>query len=277
MVFEQLYSEAWIEKKSRYAFLMGLGYSILGIATAMFIFPSDPGIASIALTSLLILPSLSKLLEIEANQAARTDKFNIIKMFKEHSDIIKIYFFLFLGTLVAFAFFSIVWPSLATSRIFSQQAGILGTTGYAAYSKGMFSVLLSNNLKVLLVCLIASLFYGAGAIFVITWNASVWGVVFGLIAKKSVLLSGGNVFIVFALTIAAVFPHMILEALSYFLAAISGGIISKAVIREKIFTKRFNHIIEDGLMMFVIAIVILLVAVIIESFVTGHVINLFGL
>ena len=189
----------------------------------------------------------------------------------------RFYFFLFLGTLLAFAFFSIVWPSLATSRIFSQQAGILGTTGYAAYGKGMFSTLLRNNFKVLIVCLVASLFYGAGAIFIITWNASVWGVIFGLIAKNSAQVSGANVFIVFALTIAAVFPHMILEALSYFLSAISGGIISKAVIREKIFTKRFNHIIEDGLLMFVIAIAVLLIAMIIEAFVTGHVVNLFGL
>ncbi len=277
MVFEQLYSAAWIEKKSRYAFLMGLGYSVLGIATAMFIFPSEPGIAAIALTSLLILPSLSKLLSIEANEAAREQKFNIFKMFKEHKDIVKIYFFLFLGTLVAFSFFSIVWPSLATSRIFSQQAGVLGTVGHAVYSKGLFHRLISNNLKVLIVCLVASLFYGAGAIFVIIWNASVWGVVFGLIAKNSAAASGANAFVIFAITIAAVFPHMIFEALSYFLAAISGGIISKAVIREKLFTNRFNHIMEDGLLMFVIAVVVLVIAAVIEAFLTGHVVNLFGL
>ena len=68
IVFEQLYSSEWIEKKARYAFLMGLSYSILGIASALFLFPTNPGMVSIAFTSLLILPSLNKLLSIEENE-----------------------------------------------------------------------------------------------------------------------------------------------------------------------------------------------------------------
>ena len=78
MVLEQLYSAKWIAQKTRYAFLMGVGYSVLGIIAAMLIFPKNPGIVAITFTSLLILPSLTKLISIEANQAARESKFNII-------------------------------------------------------------------------------------------------------------------------------------------------------------------------------------------------------
>jgi len=250
---------------------MGISYSILGIIAAMLIFPQDPGIAAIAFTSLLILPSLTRLLAIEENQAARDNKFNFRGLLWEHGDIIKIYVFLFLGIMIAFAFFSIVWPNIATSSIFSQQASIFGSaaTGKAAVavqSAGTFFwSLLKNNLVVLLICLVLSLFYGTGAIFILTWNASVWGVVFGLMAKNSAVAAGGNPFLLFLITFIAVLPHLLLEAISYILAAVSGGVISKAVIREKIFSTRFNQIIEDSMMLFILAIIVLFVAAYVES------------
>ena len=280
MVLEQLYSARWIEQKTKYAFLMGISYSILGIVAAMLIFPQDPGIAAIAFTSLLILPSLTRLISIEENEAAREQKFNIRQLIWEHGDIIRIYVFMFLGILVSFAFFSIVWPQLATSAIFSQQAGIFGyITGNAtAMSAGSFFWgLVKNNLLVLIVCLVLSLVYGTGAIFILTWNASVWGVVFGLMAKNSSAVAGTNPFWAFILLLIAVFPHLVLEALSYILAAVSGGVISKAVIREKIFSNRFNQIIQDGLMLFVLAIIVLFVAAYVEVFVTGFVVSLLGI
>ena len=281
MVLEQLYSVRWIEQKTRYAFLMGVGYSVLGIVAAMLIFPGNPGIAAIAFTSLLILPSLTKLISIEANQAAREKKFSISGLFTEHWDITKIYVFLFLGIMLSFAFFSLVWPQIATSAIFSQQASIFGSvTGQATAvtsSGAFFWNLLKNNMLVLVVCLVLSLIYGTGAIFILTWNASVWGVVFALIAKNSAVVAGANPFWIFLITLIAVFPHLLLEAVSYILAAISGGVVSKAVIREKIFSNRFNQIIQDGLRLFVIALIVLVVAVYIEVFVTGFFVSLFGI
>ncbi len=278
MVLEQIYSSRWIEKRSRYAFLMGFSYSIIGIASAMFLFPGDPGLAAIAFTSLMILPSLNKVVTIEENQAARKKKFNLIGLFKDHNDIFKVYLFLFFGIMLSFSFFSLIWPAIATSKIFAQQVNVLGwATGQAYAGGGLFGSLLANNLKVLIFCLLASFVYGSGAIFIVTWNASVWGTVFALIARESALATGQNPLIYFALTILAVLPHLILEASSYFIAAISGGIVSKAVIREKPFSKRFTQIIEDGLMMFIIAIIVLIIAVYIEANVAGYFVSFFGL
>ncbi|MBW2981259.1 stage II sporulation protein M [Candidatus Woesearchaeota archaeon] len=276
MVLEQIYSANWIEKKSRFAFFIGLIYSAIGIGSALLLFPENPGLASIAFTSLLILPSLNKLLLIEENQAARERKFDIIELFKDHNDIFKVYLFLFLGILVTFSIFSLILPSIVTSRIFSEQVNILGLTGEAYTIKNVFSSLFLNNLKVLIFCLIASFIYGSGAVFIITWNASVWGTVFAIVAKQSAAVTGQNPFLYFALTLLAVFPHMILEASAYFIAAISGGIVSKSVLREKLFSKRFTQIIEDGLMMFVIAVVVLVIAVYIETNITGYIVRFFG-
>jgi len=277
MVLEQIYSANWIEKKSRYAFFIGLIYSFIGIGSALLLFPESPGLASIAFTSLLILPSLNKLMSIEENQAAREKKFDIIELFKDHNDIFKIYLFMFLGILITFSLFSLFLPSITASRIFAEQVNVLGATGKAYTTGSMFWWLFANNLKVLIFCLIASFIYGSGAVFIITWNASVWGTIFALVAKQSAAVTGQNPFLYFALTLLAVFPHMILEASSYFIAAISGGVVNKSVLREKLFSKRFTQIIEDGLMMFVIAVIVLVIAVYIEANITGYIVQFFGI
>ncbi|MBD3248662.1 hypothetical protein GF336_01315 [Candidatus Woesearchaeota archaeon] len=277
MVLEKLYSARWIEKKARYSFLMGLSYSILGIFSAMLLFPDNPGMAAIAFTALIILPSLNKLINIEASQAAKEKSFELTDILKNHKDIFKVYAFLFLGIMLAFSFFSVVWPSIATSKVFAQQINILGVAGKATQLNGWFAGIFSNNLKVLVFCLLASFVYGSGAIFIITWNASVWGVIFGAIAREGAIVSGQNPFIYFGLTLLAVFPHLITEAGGYFLAAISGGIVSKAMLVEKFGSKRFNRILEDALFMFFVALIVLAVAAFTEVFVTGKVVRLLGL
>jgi uncharacterized membrane protein SpoIIM required for sporulation len=274
MVLEQLYSAKWIEQKARYAFLMGLSYGILGIGTAILLFRDNPGLAAIAFTSLLVLPSLNNLLAIEEKQIAREKRFNILLLFRDHWDIIKVYIFLFLGMMLSFAFFSLVWPQLTTSQVFAQQFSFYGTaTGQAAYSSSSFTAYLANNMIVLVIFLLLSFIYGAGSVLFLTWNASVWGTVFALLAKSGALASGRNPFIYFISIIVAVFLHMLLESGAYFLAIISGGIASKGVIKEKPFSENFNKIIQDSLIMFVIAIIVLVIAAYIESYISPSLIN----
>lgn len=277
MVFEQLYATKWLERKTFYAFLMGLAYSVIGITSAIAIFPEDPGLAAVAFTSLILLPSMIRLLSVEEKQAALRKKFNLSVLCRDHKDIFKIYFFMFLGILLVFSFFSLVLPSLATSHLFEEQVSILTLSGKAVWNPPLFWDILTNNFAVLSFCIIFSLVYGAGAIFLITWNASVWGVVFGVVAKNSAFVTGQNPFIYFILTIVAVSLHMFLEASSYFLGAISGGIISEATLREAPFSKKFRQILQDGLIIFFIAVLVLIIAAFIEVFVTGKIVNLFGL
>ncbi len=276
MVLEQIYPVKWISKKPYYSILLGIAYSVLGIFSAMLLFPDDPGLIAIAFTSLLILPSLNKLLIIEENEEARDSTFNLIHLFKEHKNITKIYLYLFLGILLTFSFFSIVLPNMATSRIFADQIQIVGEVGRAA-SPSTFNIVFTHNFKILIICLVASFIYGAGAILILTWNASVWGVIFGLIAKNAAIIGNRNPFVYFFITLIAVLPHLFAEAVAYFLVALSGGVVSTATLREKIFSKRFTQIITDALVIFFIAVVMLLIAAYIEAYVTHNVINFLGL
>ena len=76
-------------------------------------------------------------------------------------------------------------------------------------------------------------------IFLIVWNASVWGTIFGLTAKSAAVFADKHPIYFFGLIMLIVFPHMIIEGIAYFLAAISGSVISKDVILEQFASDRF--------------------------------------
>ena len=72
-------------------------------------------------------------------------------------------------------------------------------------------------------------------------------------------------------------PHLVTEASAYIMAAISGGIVSKAVIMEKPFSERFKKIIQDALVIFFIAVILLIIAAFIEASITKKLALLLGL
>lgn len=259
MVFEQIFKASWIEKKPSSAFLLGVVYSLLGIVSARLIFGSSTGLMAVAFTSILLIPSLNSLLQYEENVEIREKKFNILHLLKDHKDIFAIYFFMFLGVFLVYALTAVVLPNQLTVQLFPAQLRVAGITG-EAYAFGTFWSLVSNNILVLFVCLALSLIYGAGAILFITWNATVWGIIFGYIARESALMEGANPFVSFFIILLPSLPHLITEAVSYFSAAIVGGVVSKAALREKIFSKRFYHVLTDALIFLVIAIILVLVA-----------------
>ena len=59
---------------------------------------------------------------------------------------------------------------------------------------------------------------------------------------------------------------MITEAISYFSAAIVGGVVSKAVLREKVGSKKFHHIMTDAYILLAIGLGIVIIAGIIEVY-----------
>lgn len=264
MVFEQIFKATWIERKPSSAFLLGITYSLIGIVSARLIFGASTGLMAVAFTSLLLIPSLNMLLSYEENVEIRERKFNIWQLFKDHRDIFEIYFFLFLGIFLVYAFVGVVLPNTLIIKLFPAQMNVGGITG-EAFSSGIFYKLLTNNLMVLFVCLVLSLIYGAGAILFITWNASVWGIIFGYVARESALMQGINPFVSFLAILLPSLPHMVTEAISYFSASIVGGVVSKAALREKVFSKKFRHILTDALILLVIGVVLIVIAAGIES------------
>ncbi len=272
MVLEQLYSAELLERKSFYAFILGIGYAVIGIGVSVLLFPEDPAIVAVAFTAILILPSLRALLRDAENIEAKEERTSLVGFFRDHKSVFFIYALLFLGIFLVFSFFSLVLPNLATNHIFENQLGVLyGNTGRAiGFDMNMFVGFIENNAIVLLLCMLTALFLGDGGIFLITWNASVWGTIFGNIAKCGAFAVGKNPYIYFALILITVFPHMMLEAFSYFSSAASGGIISRALMKEHFFSERFNQILKKALYLLAFALLVLVVAALVETYVLNN-------
>jgi uncharacterized membrane protein SpoIIM required for sporulation len=287
MVLEHIFPEDWLEKKTRYAFLLGVGYSIFGMLIASFLFPRDPALVALAFTGFLILPELYKIFTIEERQEMMEVGVDIKTLFKDDWDIVKIYIFIFMGVFLTYAGATLILDNYDTNPVFKQQLEIRGgpqggasQTGQAFFTMSRFKGLFSNNLKVMLVCFIIALLTGNGAIFLIIWNASVWGTIFGVTAKcagKYAALYPGQAIVglppplMFLLILVIVFPHMMIEALAYFCAAISGSIISKDVLLEEFSSDRFKKVLKFNVYLLFIAFGLVVLGAIVETFVLDNV------
>jgi hypothetical protein len=277
MVLEHIFPEDWLEKKGRYAFLLGIIYSAIGILIASILFPGDPALVAVAFTSLLLLPELYKIFSIEERQESMEQKVSLRALWKDDIDVVRIYIFLFLGILLVYSVSTIIMPEMQANNLFREQLeirfgqGFSGQASTGIFSSGLFYDLLSNNFLVLIACFIMALLTGDGAIFLITWNASVWGTIFGVTAKNASLFSGENAFYLFGVIMLVVFPHMMIEAISYFLAAISGSVISKDVILEEFASHRFMEVFGFNLYLLLFALIFLVLGALVETFVLQHV------
>ena len=273
MVLEHIFPEDWLEKRAWFAFVLGAGYSLVGILIASILFPGDPALVAVAFTSLLLLPELYKMFEMEERKERMEKAVTFKALWRDDIDLVKIYIFLFLGILIVYSFATIILPSFETNTLFREQLEIRLGQGFAGqavagvFGTDLFWSLLSNNFMVMLACFFLALLTGDGAIFLITWNASVWGTIFGFTAKSASMISGQHPFLVFATVMVIVFPHMMIEAMSYFLAAISGSVISKDVLLEKLDSDRFMEVFSFNLYLLFAALVFLVLGCLVETFV----------
>jgi uncharacterized membrane protein SpoIIM required for sporulation len=211
---------------------------------------------------MLLIPSLSKMFVIEEKQDRVSRKFSIKKIFQDHNDILRVYLMLFLGIFLAYALFSIKFPNLLVQGVFDSQLRIIGINFGQAVGGLDFWSIFTNNLKIMVIFFVLSLIFGAGSVLFLAWNASVWGVVFGFIATRY-----GNAIDMFVGTFLKITPHMFLEAGGYFFAIVAGGIMSQAVLREKIGSGKFDYVMKDGSIFLVVSLLLLALAAFVEVYV----------
>ena len=275
MVLEHIFPEDWLESKGIFSFILGIGYSIVGMVIASVLFPSDPALVSVAITSMLLLPELYKIFSIEERSERLEKKVGFKALWRDDVAVVRVYVFLFLGILLTYSIGTILLPSYQTNNLFREQLEIRFGQGFSgnaiAFTNGMFTDILSNNFLVLMACFIMALLTGDGAIFLISWNASVWGSIFGITAKSAATFSGQDSFYLFLIVMLVVFPHMILEAIAYFLAAISGSIISKDVLLEGFASDRFFEVFGFNLYLLLFGIIFLVLGAAVETLVLDNV------
>ena len=140
----------------------------------------------------------------------------------------------------------------------------------------LLSKIFLNNIKVMIFCILFSFLYGSGAIFILTWNASVIGAAAGNFIRTHMAQFAGAVglhkigayFYVTSLSILRYAVHGIPEILSYVVAGLAGGILSMALVRHDTGTKVFENVLLDVSDLVLLSVLILFIAGLLEVFVT---------
>jgi uncharacterized membrane protein SpoIIM required for sporulation len=148
-------------------------------------------------------------------------------------------------------------PEATVEKIFSDQINQINAIRGKFLFADTFTKIIINNIGVLSLSFLFSFLYGAGAVFILAWNASVLSTAIGMAAK-----SYGGIQ-AFPLAILTYFPHGSLEILAYFIGGIAGGLVSTVITKRH--SGKFWFIVKDGLQLMAISALILVIAALIES------------
>ena len=264
-MLEELLSVKAIRQRPSYGLLLGACYAAIAIGLALWLFPDDPALIAVALITLMFYPTLTSFLKSGEDIEARKKELNPFTFFHDHFPLYKLYLGFFLGVFLVFSLFSLSLPALAANYLFRNQMSLF--LGAASWNQGLFTDLFLNNLLVLLVIFLTAFFLGEGGILLITWNASVWGTIFGSLARNAGLATQHSPSGFFFIILAIILPHMLLEAFGYFTSAISGGAISKGLLKEKMGSGRFLRILKNTLAALAIAVAFVALGAIVETYV----------
>ncbi|HLC48052.1 MAG TPA: stage II sporulation protein M [Candidatus Norongarragalinales archaeon] len=250
-------------------FALGFSATFLGVLTAYIVFPENVGLMGLAFASLILQPFLSKLIYYEEEGEYRRKRISR-GIFRDHSQTFRTILLLFFGIMLAYSAMYLYSKEVRVKNLFgSQLAPYQNLSGSAAggCESGFecFIQYIVNNLVVMIVVFILSSAYGAGAMLFLAWNASVWGTVFAFLAVQ--VSGGGEKTAAFLSILVRVLPHTLLEASAYFLAVIAGIVITKAYLKERMGTSRFNFVVMDGLIFFALSAAVVVVGAAFEAFV----------
>lgn len=281
-MLEVLISPRKAEREPWELFFVGAFYASVAILLVNWIFSRDAvlvkysGILTVTFTVMFSIPFMYYMLRYEEKKVTR-DR-TMFSLLREHERAIWAFLWLFVGFVVAFAFWYHLFPTTQTYRAqietfcainrpeqydgcLAQFGGAKGvqSTAFAGNKERLF-LIFANNIYVLIFTLVFSLVFGAGVIFILAWNASVIAAAIAIFTNSE--LAG------LPLGLIRYLVHGIPEIAAYFIAALAGGIISVAVIRHQIGSEDFWEILQDSLNLVIISVVVLFIAALMEVFLT---------
>ena len=295
-MFEFLINPKKAERRPWEMLIIGFVYAVLAVLVCDFLFMNNSvfekhiSILIVCFTVFFSIPFIFYLIKFEEKKDTKIKSEKRL-LFKEHGKALLALIFLFLGYVLAFSLMYVVMPANYTQINFKIQAetycqvnngfdidgcvksafSVLGNSDKlsggainqaVAFKEGMSRVamILFNNFYVLVFTLLFSFLFGAGAIFILAWNASVIATAIGIYGNGLIHgIPGGFL---------RYMVHGIPEIAAYFIVALAGGIISTAVIRHEFGNEKFIRILQDALDLIIIGLLVLIVAAFMEVFLT---------
>lgn len=280
-VIELLMKPKRAERRPWELFFVGLVWASVSLALVVFVFGKDSilkeggGLLLVTFTVICCMPFMYYLIKLEEGKDIEISDSG--KLIKEHSKAVQALMWMFMGFIVAFSFWYAVSPELVGPNFNFQiktfcainspshfeycveSHGIPIGTGQATGSEAVLGIF-ANNIYVLIFTILFSLAFGAGAMFILVWNATVIAAAIGIFTDKTLSQ--------LPIGLLRYMIHGIPEIGAYFVGALAGGIVSVAVIRKDLRGEGTWKILQDSLLMIIIAIVILIVAALMEVYLT---------
>lgn len=274
------------ERKPWELFFVGLFYASASVLLVNWVFAKDSvlsaysGILVVTFTVMFSLPFMYYLIRLEEEKAIQ--KIGAIRLLKEHRHALWAFLWLFMGFIVAFSVWYILLPTTESFKAQIDTFCLINRPGnfqscvvqYGSKSsvqtvfvsnKERLFLIFSNNIYVLIFTLLFSLIFGAGAIFILAWNASVIAAAIGIFSQSELKL--------LPVALLRYMIHGLPEIAAYFITALAGGIVSVAVIRHQVGTDGFWDVLQDALDLIIVAVGILFLAGLLEVFLTPFLFN----
>ena len=279
MVVESLLFPLKAEKKPWQMFFLGFLYASIGIFISLWIFKSEASLVMVFMITMAALPIFFNTMKLEESKDMIIGHESAI--LREHNKAIAFFMYLFIGITVACAVWYVILPNSTINILFDKQTGTIQTinnqvSGNVIHNLNIFWKIFFNNFKVLAFSILFALIYGAGAIFILVWNATVIGAAIGNFIRANVssytsslgLFEAGNYFHVVSLGMLKYSIHGLPEIAAYFYGGLAGGILSVALIRKHFRTEKFSKIMVDFSELVLISIGFLIAAAFLEVYVT---------
>jgi uncharacterized membrane protein SpoIIM required for sporulation len=297
MVLESLIGEKNIRKNPALVLGLTMIISLVSIVIAYFVFPKYTSVLSISFITIGLVPLIHSVLRNE-DFNERLKRKQASNFLQRNSTIIQFYVWIFIGVILAFTIAYVFCPVEIKQTVFEEQINsfciISGSdncvSGVPNSIKAMFSefsgssvdglfsgafnacqnpatsnlatcslFIFENNFLVLFWTIVLSIFYGAGAIFILAWNASILGMFFGEMILTIQFARGIGLFQ------GMLIGHGPPELLGYIFGALAGGILSAMVSRKQFFTHEFSIVIKDFFLLAFLAVFSVVYGAIIEA------------
>ncbi len=281
-MLESLINPKRLNKGPWKMFFIGILYASLSLLLVSLFFEKDPvlikyaGLMVVTFCVMFSLPFMYFIIKKEESEDEYAQ--GLRKIWATHKNAIYAFCWLFLGFVIAFSFWYIILgdstmlnaqletyclinsPSNPQGCVaqYSQGTGLTPTG--SATSIGRFFSILENNIYVLIFTLIFSLIFGAGAIFILAWNATVIASAIGIFTNYSISKIPNG--------LLRYMVHGIPEVSAYFVAALAGGILGAGFMKNGINNKKFYTVLENVILLLFFSVIIVIFSAIIEVYIS---------
>jgi hypothetical protein len=206
----------------------------VSIFFSYYIFPSQTSLLTISFVVIALTPPLYKAVSKEEKIVAHAPRKSFLQ---KYGSILLVLLLISIGIFLSFSFWYNVLPS---DSAYSMKCSTSLPCREAVFDLQSKYLETPRNLEIILglmlICFILSLFLGAGAIFIITWD----------ISSLVISATPGH------LGFLAYMPQL----LSFFLAGLSGAMLSFAIIKHEWRSHGLFSVLKDSFILFTIALIL---------------------